>query len=175
MCLFIDPFLEKCHVESVRICILLLCQPIHEGREVIFDLFSIENSVYHMTTKQSHFYFVSCMCIYLLIFMNYFENIRSRRSVRKFKFIKRFLINSKFKSFVKILYWNLIDNRCSLIICVFKKYLCLHNLFIQFIYFLFVFNCFCTLKPFSRWHTGFTQTLWHLITHETLKKRLAIE
>jgi len=43
--------------------IFFVLKPNHKEGEVIFDLFSVEDSVYHMATEKSHFYFVSCMAI----------------------------------------------------------------------------------------------------------------
>lgn len=157
------------------VLVLLLCQPIHEGWEVVFDLFPVENPVYHMTTKESHFYFVPCMSIYLFVFMNNFENIRSSRSVSKFKLIKRLFIDSEFISLVKILYWYLVENCRHLVVGVFKKNLRLHNFLIELIDFLFVLDCLGRLKPFVLWHASFAQTLWHLIAHQALKQRLTVE
>ena len=53
-----------------------MLKPNHKEGEMIFNLFSVKNSVYHMATEKSHFYFISCMAVQFLIFMNELEKIR---------------------------------------------------------------------------------------------------
>jgi hypothetical protein len=41
------------------------------------NFFSVENSIDHMTTEKSHFYFISSMWVNFIIFMYRFEDITS--------------------------------------------------------------------------------------------------
>ncbi len=54
----------------MRVIVFFVFQPNHKEWEVIFDLFPVENSVDHMTTKQPHFDFISGMAIKFFVLMN---------------------------------------------------------------------------------------------------------
>ena len=56
--------------------IFFVLKPDHKEGEMIFNLFPVKDSVYHMATEKSHFYFISCMAVQFLIFMNELEKIR---------------------------------------------------------------------------------------------------
>lgn len=43
--------------------IFFVLEPNHKEGEVIFDLLSVKDPVYHMATEKSHFYFVPCMTV----------------------------------------------------------------------------------------------------------------
>ena len=57
--LLINPSFKVDKIESVRILYFFLFYPLSKERKMLKYFFSIENSVYHMTTKQTHFYFIS--------------------------------------------------------------------------------------------------------------------
>jgi hypothetical protein len=68
----------------VRVFYLLPLDPFNEERKMIRNLLTIENTVYHVTTKQTHFYLVTSVRINSSVLMDRFENVGSRRSIRKF-------------------------------------------------------------------------------------------
>lgn len=65
-----DPFLKVYEVESMRIVYLFCLQPLDEERKMVGNLLPVENTVYHVATEKSHFYFVSCVWVDLSVLMN---------------------------------------------------------------------------------------------------------
>lgn len=49
-----DPLLEINKVKSVAVVDFLVLKPVYEMREVVGNLFAVEDSVYHMATEQPH-------------------------------------------------------------------------------------------------------------------------
>ena len=68
-------------------------QPINEMWEVVGNFFSDENTVDHMTAEQPHFDLVPQMQIYLLVFVDAFEDIRSGGSIGEFELVEAFFHN----------------------------------------------------------------------------------
>lgn len=104
-------------------------QPFRKKWEVLIHLFSIENSIYHVTAEKSHLYFVPHMAVNVLVLMNVLENVRRCRSVRQFQLIENFLLYFQFVPFLEILYRNVVDNSTHFIECVFIHDVGLHILF----------------------------------------------
>ena len=69
------PFLEVDKIEGVLVVNTLCLQPFDEIGEVLFYLFSVEDSVYHMTTKQSHLNLIPNVRVNALIVMYMLEDI----------------------------------------------------------------------------------------------------
>lgn len=159
----------------MRVLVFFLWEPVHKRREMILDLFSVENSVYHMTAKQSHLNLVPGVGINFFVFMNYLENVRSCWSVSEFEIVKSFFCNGQFVSLVEIFNWNLVDNPSDFIVSVFKHDLGFHDLFIELIDFFFIFDSFSALSPFTFSHSNFIQALWHVAIHEALVQRLGVK
>jgi hypothetical protein len=72
-----NPSFEVNKVERMWIFDLFCLEPLDEKRKVIRNLFPVENSINHMTTKQSHLDFISSVRVYFCIFVYRFKNIRS--------------------------------------------------------------------------------------------------
>ncbi len=159
--LFINPFLKEDEVKSMWVIVFFCLQPNHEKWKMVFNLFSIENPIHHMTTEQPHFYFVSCMTIKLFIFMNQFENVWSGWSIGELEVVKRFLCNREFVSFIKILDRDLIQDGGGFVVSIFKKNLSFHDFFIELVDFLFVLNSFCALRKLVFTESSFCQSFWH--------------
>ncbi len=159
----------------MRVLIFFLWEPVHKRREMILDLFSVENSVYHVAAKQSHLNLVPGVSINFFVLMNDLENVRSCWSVCEFKVVKSFFCNGQFVSLVKIFNWNLVDDRSDFIVCVFKHDLGLHDLFIELIDFFLILHGFSALGPFAFSHSNFIQALWHVAIHEALVQRLGVK
>jgi hypothetical protein len=70
-----NPLFKVYEIKSMRILYLFCLQPLNEKRKMIRNLLSVEYPVYHMTTKQSHFNFVTSMRVYLSVLVNRLENI----------------------------------------------------------------------------------------------------
>lgn len=51
LCLFMDPLLEVVEIKSIRIGDFLSREPFFIAGEIVIDLFSAEDSVYHMTAE----------------------------------------------------------------------------------------------------------------------------
>jgi len=67
---FQNPFLKVDEVEGMRIFYFFCFDPFNEKGKMISDLFPIKNSVYHVTTKETHFDFVSSMRINTSVLVN---------------------------------------------------------------------------------------------------------
>jgi hypothetical protein len=142
---------------------------------MIFDFFPVEDSVDHVTTKQSHLNLVPGVGINFFVFMNDLENVRGCRSVSEFKIVKSFFCNGQFVSLVEILNRNFVDDSSDFIVSVFKHDLGLHDLFIELIDFFLILYSFSTLTPLAFSHSNFIQALWHVAIHEALVQRLRVK
>lgn len=117
--LFVNPSFEINEIKCLWEFYFLLFKPLWEKWKMIQNFLSVENSVNHMATKQSHFYLVSQMGINFLIFMNWLENIWCSWTIWKFKLIEKFLVDFKFVPSLKILNWNVLQDIFYFIVCVF--------------------------------------------------------
>ena len=59
----------------MRVLDLFCFKPFYKKREVIRDLFPVEYSVDHVTAKEAHFDFVSCMRVYFGVLVYGFEDV----------------------------------------------------------------------------------------------------
>lgn len=127
--LFVNPFLEIDEVESMLVFVFFHLQPFYEKREVLRDLFTVEDPVYHMAAKQSHLYFVSRVWVDSFVFMDGFKNVRSCRSIRKLQFIEGALINCNLISLFEVFDRHVIQNSVDLAVSVLKHEMSFHVLF----------------------------------------------
>lgn len=89
--LVVDPLLEIVEVEHVGIRNLLAVQPLQKEGEVVSHLLPAKYSIYHVAAEQSQLYFVTSVCVDLLIFVDTLENMRSCRTICEFQLFKSFL------------------------------------------------------------------------------------
>lgn len=72
-----NPSFEVYEVKGIWVFYLFGLEPLYEKWEMIRNLFPVENSIDHMTTKQSHLDFVSSMRVYFRILVDGFKDVRS--------------------------------------------------------------------------------------------------
>ena len=87
----VDPSLEIVEVESVRVIDLPVLQPFQVVTEVVPHFLPVENTVYHVTTKQTQLYLVSSVSMDLLVLVDCLENVRCCRSVCELQLLERIL------------------------------------------------------------------------------------
>jgi len=138
-------------------------KPFWKEREVLVYLLSIENSVDHMATEQSHFYFVSHMAVDILIFVDVLKNVRCRWTIWKLQLIENFLRHWWFVSFLEVFYWHVAQYSVDLIECIIVHYVSLHVLFFKFWKIFRILWRFCTLDPSFWINVCVFQWIWHFI------------
>jgi len=86
----------------VRVFYLFSLQPLDKKWEVLRNFFPNEDSIDHMTAKESHLDFVSSMRVNSSVLVDRFENIGRSWAVGKFQVIEGFFIKVKFVALLKI-------------------------------------------------------------------------
>lgn len=89
--LVMDPLLEVVEIEHVGVRDMLCVEPLDKEWEVVSHLFSVEDSVDHMTTEESQLYLVAGVRMNFLILMDGLEDMRGRRPVCELQLLERIL------------------------------------------------------------------------------------
>lgn len=63
-------------------------EPLDEEGEVIVDLLSVEDPVYHVTAEQTHLDLVAGMRVNLCVLVDGLEDVGCGRSIREFELVK---------------------------------------------------------------------------------------
>lgn len=144
------PLFEEQEIECMRIIYIFTFQPIYKMWEVVRDLPSIKYSVYHVATKQPHFYFISQMRVYFFVFVDTLENVRSCWAVRKFQIVKTLLSYIECVSLIKIFYGHVLNYILYQSISILKYKLSFQLLFLKFVTIITILLCFGAFLP-SNW------------------------
>ncbi len=88
---------------------------------MLVKFLSIENSVDHVTAKQSNFNLISQMRFDFLIFVDTLENVRCCGTIRKFKLIELLFNYGWCKPFFEVFNWHVCENSLQLIIRIFVE------------------------------------------------------
>lgn len=67
----------------MRIVNVLILKPIDKMWEIVRNLLTVEDTVYHMAAKETHFDFISQMQFNFFVFVDTFKNVACCGSIRE--------------------------------------------------------------------------------------------
>lgn len=146
----------------MRVLYLLSLQPLDEKREVVRNLLSVEDSVYHVTTKQTHLYLVTSVRVDLTVLVNRLKNVRRCRTIRKLQLVESALIHCQLITLLEVLYRHILQHDRYLAVSILEHQMGLHVLLLHLRHELFVLRSLGTLQPLTRFYLGLSQTIRHL-------------
>jgi hypothetical protein len=147
------------------VLILFFGEPVHKGREMFLDFFSIEDSINHMAAEESHLDLISGVGVDFFVFVYDLENIGSCGAVGELEVIKGLFSDGQFVPLVEVFNRNFVNDGRGFIVGVLKQNLCFHDFLIQLVDFFFILNSFGALGPLALSHTDLVETLRHVAIH----------
>lgn len=72
---------------------LLSLEPLDEEGKVIIDLLPVKNTVDHVAAEKTHFDLVASVGVDFCVFMDWFEDVGSGWTIRKFELVKWFFVD----------------------------------------------------------------------------------